>query len=109
MKILTLLVCLAIPAFASASDLVGIGRVAENILEPVNMVSDFICTASIITGVSALFGAFLKYMQHRVNPLVAPISTVVVLFIIGVVLVCLPFIYMMTENGIPFSLAIQKI
>lgn len=91
-----------IPTLAASSDIVGIGRIAENILQPVNIVSDFICTASMIVGICSLFGAFLKYMQHRVNPLVAPMSTIVILLVIGIVLTCLPFVYLLTENRIPY-------
>ena len=82
----------------------GIGGVATNMLEPVYVVSGFISTASIIIGGTCLFGAFLKYMQYRVNPLAAPMSTVLVLLIIGIILVCLPLVYKLTESGVPFHL-----
>ncbi|MHB1948264.1 MAG: hypothetical protein ACYCQI_09150 [Gammaproteobacteria bacterium] len=105
MRIILLLVCLLIPVLAFADDqITGVGKVASNILEPVLIVSDFVCSASIIIGVSSLFGAFLKYMQHRVNPLAAPMSTVVVMLVVGIVLVALPFVYLLTENGIPYFL-----
>jgi hypothetical protein len=105
MRILLLFFCLLIPVLALADEeVVGIGKVASNILEPVLIVSDFVCSASIIIGVSSLFGALLKYMQHRVNPLAAPLSTVIVMLFVGIVLVALPFAYLLTENGIPYFL-----
>ncbi len=104
MKILLfILLSLLIPsiAIASASSL---GEIAENLMEPVTIVSDFIGTASIIVGICSLFGAFLRYMQHRVNPMVAPISTIFLLIAMGLALIGLPFIYLLVEGGIPYHL-----
>jgi hypothetical protein len=81
----------------------GFGNVAENLLTPVIVVSDFVNTASIIVGISFIFGGFLRYLQHRVNPLAVPISTVVLLEVMGVFLVCLPLAYKLSEGGIPYS------
>jgi hypothetical protein len=96
---------LCLPAFAlAATNPAGMGQVANNMLEPVYLISNFVSSASIIIGGTCLFGSFLKYMQHRVNPLAAPIGTVLVLFIMGLVLVCLPLAYRLTESGVPFHL-----
>jgi hypothetical protein len=83
---------------------VGAGKVAENLMEPVSILANFIGSMSIVVGISCLFACFLKYMQHRVNPLVAPISTVIMLLIMGIVLLCLPWAYKLTEGGVPISL-----
>lgn len=105
MKKMVLFFLLSIPGLVLADEqLAGIGKVALNILEPVNIVSNFVCSASIIIGVCALFGALLRYMQHRVNPLMSPLSTIFVLLAVGIVLVCIPFVYILTEHGIPFNL-----
>ncbi len=97
--------CFLSPTIVFAAHSPGIGEIAENMLEPINIVSDFVGSASLIVGICALLAAFLKYMQHRVNPLVAPMSTIVVLVIIGIVLICLPFVYLLTEHGIPYHLS----
>lgn len=103
MKALIIIISyLLIPTAALASELTSLGTVALNMVEPINIVADFIGTACMITGITMIFGAFLKYLQYRVNPLVAPISTIIMLFIFGVVLLCLPFIYLLTESGIEF-------
>ena len=81
----------------------GFGGVANEMSVPVAALSDFIGTTSIAIGLSCLFGAFIRYTQHRVNPLAVPISTVVVLFIVGCVLSGLPFIYKITQSGIPYG------
>ena len=85
----------------------GFGAVANNLMEPVTIVSSLIDTGSIVIGISCLFAAFLRYMQYRVNPLATPISTVVYLLIFGVILTALPLLYMFTESGIPFGAAFK--
>lgn len=93
-----------VAAFASS----GIGDLASNLLEPVYVASSFVNSAAIAVGVCAVFGAILRYMQHRVNPLAAPISTVIILFVLGVVLICLPLMYKLTESGIPYNFPLLK-
>lgn len=95
-----LLPALAFAAYKPA----GIGQVATNMLEPVYLVSNFVSSASIIIGASSLFGAFLKYLQYRVNPLAAPMSTVLILFFMGLLLLVLPLVYKLTESGVPFHI-----
>lgn len=103
MRASIILFCILIPTYAFANHAVGIGDIAKNLIEPVNIVSDFIASASFIVGASCIFAGFLRFMQYRVNPMMAPISTVMTLFILGIVLILLPFIYLLTESGIRFS------
>lgn len=86
----------------------SLGSIAENLLEPVSILADFVNGASLIIGVCLLFASFFRYMRHRVNPLAAPISTVVVLLILGIVLLFLPLAYELTGSKIsPYSLSQQ--
>jgi hypothetical protein len=57
-----------------------------------------------VAGLTCLFASFLKYLQHRVNPIASPLSTVVMLFIMALVLILLPLAYKLTQNGVPISL-----
>jgi len=93
-----------IPLLAFASQGTGMGKVAQNMLEPVGLLNDFVNSASFIFGGSFLFAAVIKYFEHKRSPLMVPISTVVFLVIAGVLLIALPFAYMATENGVHFSL-----
>jgi len=90
-------------AYAARSTQQGIGDYASQILHPVGILNNFIGSAAIIVGVGCLFAAFFRYMQHRVNPLAAPISTVILFLILGLLLLALPFIYLFV-GGVPFSL-----
>ena len=94
---------LLLPGLALARHAAGMGEVAGNLIEPVNLLSNFVGTAAIVIGISCLFAAFLKYMQYRINPLAAPIGTVILLVILGVILTLLPFAYNLTESGIPYG------
>lgn len=91
-------------SIASSIRTTSLGELATDLIEPVSIVSDFIGTGSIIIGICSLIGAFLRYLEYRKNPMVSPISTIVVLFIIGLALVSLPFIYKLTGEGIPYHL-----
>ena len=102
LKFLIAIIFTILPLAANA--VVGIGGVAENILSPVSVASGFVSTACIIVGVACLFASVIKYFEHRKSPLYVPISTVIWLVIIGLALVALPFAYLITENGIPYTL-----
>ncbi|MBX3709750.1 MAG: hypothetical protein KIT56_02025 [Gammaproteobacteria bacterium] len=91
------------PVFVFAAN-VGIGRVASNIMDPVSVVSDFVHSGCILIGGAFIFASIVKYIEHRKNPLMVPISTVIFLLIAGFVLVCLPFISYVTANGVPYTL-----
>ncbi len=82
----------------------GIGHFAGELVEPVTILSNFISTGSFIVGVMLLVSALMRYMQYRVNPLASPISTVIVLLVLGIMLVSLPFVYLLIGAGIPFSI-----
>jgi hypothetical protein len=78
------------------------GDLANDLLGPVTVISDFVGTAAWIVGFSCLFASLFRYLQYRVNPLASPISTVIVLLVLGILLLCLPFTYLLTGTGIPF-------
>jgi choline-glycine betaine transporter len=89
--------------FAATSRHTGLGAVANNLLEPITIFSSFVSTAATVIGLSFLFAAGVKYMQHRVNPLAIPLSTVVVLVVMGAILVLLPYVYLLTASGVAYQ------
>lgn len=82
----------------------GFGDVAKHMMEPVGIMSDLVDTACFVLGGSFLFASIIKYFEHRRSPLMVPISTVIFLLIAGIVLILLPFVALITDHGIPFSL-----
>lgn len=79
----------------------GIGAMAGSMMEPLSILTDFVFSAAIIIGSSFLFAGLIKYKQHRDNPYFVPISTVVVLFVMGLILVFLPLTYRLVNQNIP--------
>lgn len=86
----------------------GIGGIAGNLLEPVSILTDFVTSISLIIGVMFMFVAFMKYMQHRKNPLAVPINNVVFLVIFGVILILLPLSYKLDVETPPTSVVDTK-
>jgi len=83
---------------------IGVGRVAENMLQPVGFFSDFVHSACILIGGSFVFASIIKYIEHRRSPTMVPISTVVFLLIAGLALIALPLLSTVTGSGVPYSM-----
>jgi hypothetical protein len=92
-----------LPAITLAARLdTGIGGVADNLMNPVSVLSGFVSTTCLLMGGSFVFASLVKYMEHRRSPLMVPISTVIFLLIAGIALILLPLIYRWTAGGVPF-------
>jgi hypothetical protein len=99
--LLLILACL----LTSASYAVfSLGGFADSMSEPVQVISNFVNVGCIIIGVACLFAAIVKYFEHRRSPLHVPLGTVIWLVIIAVALLALPFTYLLTGYGVPFTL-----
>lgn len=98
-KLLILLIIFPSCAFA---ELQGLGDFAKSLMQPVSILNNFISTGAIIVGVACLFAAFFRYNLYRINPLASPISTVILLLVLGLIMIGLPFLYLLT-GGVPFS------
>jgi hypothetical protein len=88
---------------AVGANLPGIGGMAQNMMDPVGFLSDFIYSGCILIGGSFLFASIIKYVEHRRSPLMVPISTVVFLFIAGALLIALPFLPYIDKDSVAFS------
>ena len=86
----------------------GVGAVANNLMEPVEYLSNFIYTACFVIGGSFVFASIIKYAEHRRNPLAVPIGTPVFLLLAGLALVSLPFAYLVVHHGQPYVLLNQN-
>jgi hypothetical protein len=94
-----------ISAFAATTTTaVGFGQVAVNIMEPIGLLSDFVNSACFLIGGGFLFAGVIKYVEHRRSPLMVPISTVVFLFLAGLVLLGLPFLSYLSGNGVHYAI-----
>ena len=100
---INLLLILTCYLMANSAFAISFGEIAENIQEPIEIVSGFVSVGCLLIGTACLFAAIVKYFEHRRSPLHVPLSTVIWLVIIGILLLCLPFAYIVTGNGIPFT------
>ncbi|MFZ2315672.1 MAG: hypothetical protein WAW86_08470 [Gammaproteobacteria bacterium] len=80
----------------------GLGLVAKNMMEPVGLFGDMINTACWLLGGAFLLISIIKYKQHRTNPTMVPISTVVFLIVAGAILVSLPLLATLTDSGVQY-------
>lgn len=104
---LRVILCVFLSCFASIGDaaaehLHSLGEFAQDLMGPVALVGDFIRAGSLVLGSMCIFGALVRYKEHRVNPYAAPISTVITLLILGVILLGLPFIHLLLGGGLPY-------
>jgi len=99
---LLLIICVAMPMAAWATSY-GFGALATNMMTPVGIVSDFVNSACIMIGGCFVFASIVKYFEHKRSPLMVTMSTVVFLFIAGIVLLLLPFIYVLSQGGNPLA------
>lgn len=82
----------------------GIGSVANNVMEPVGLMSDFVNTGCFVIGGSFLFASLIKYFEHRRTPLLVPISTVIFLIIAGLLLILMPLLSLILDNGVTYAI-----
>ena len=78
------------PEIVYAAAVRGWGETAQGWMGPVDIVMDFMVNACIVVGCTFLFATFIKWRQHKMNPLHVPISTVIFLLILSILLLCLP-------------------
>jgi hypothetical protein len=91
-----------IPGLALADG--GVGDVANNLMDPLTFMGDFLQAGCFIVGGGFIFASVVKFFDHRRSPTMVPLSTVVLLFIAGLVLVALPFLSYVLPYAVPFTL-----
>jgi hypothetical protein len=91
--ILKIILLMAVPmtAFAvRAAHDVGLGSVANSLMQPVDLATIFLHKGCYLLGAAFLFSSLVKYIDHRRSPTMVPISTVFFLIIAGLVLIAIP-------------------
>jgi uncharacterized membrane protein YeiH len=81
----------------------GLGGLANDMMEPVGLLSDFVYAACVCIGGGFLFASIIKYNEHRRSPLMVPISTVVFLVIAGSFLLLIPVMGHYYDGALGFS------
>lgn len=77
----------------------SLGDVANNMLSPLGVITHTLYNICYILGGGLLVAAAIQYRDHRRNPLQVPLSRPIFLFIVGFILVALPFITTLSESA----------
>jgi hypothetical protein len=75
------------------------GDMSENLFEPTVIATRLAIFACYILGVGLILAAGVQYKQHRQSPKLTPLSTPILLLIIGIALVALPYFSTATTNS----------
>ena len=76
-----------LPAHAAS-----LGDVAANLFVSVQGIKSIMDVLCYMTGAGLLLGCFFRFIKYRKNPIEAPLSSVIVLFLTGLIVVLLPLI-----------------
>ena len=68
------------------------GGMADNLFVGVNVLTKFFWAACILTGVFLLVGCMVHYKEHRNNPKVVPLFTVIMYLVLGLTAISVPFL-----------------
>jgi|GEM_PF-1260418 hypothetical protein len=77
----------------------GLGDISRNALVPLDFLRHIFNIASILLGVFLLLNALMRYFRHRQNPHEAPLSTVIVLALCGILLIVIPVAYRLSQQA----------
>lgn len=69
----------------------SIGQAAENVLVPTEILTKLVLLACYILGAIFIFMALAQYRVHRQSPKLIPLTTPILLFVIGVIFALIPF------------------
>jgi hypothetical protein len=75
----------------------GLGAVADNIRGPFEVARYFFNAGSYVLGIGFLIGGFFRFLKFRYNPQEAPLSSVIVLFLVGVTFILIPLTYQLSH------------
>ncbi len=89
MRIFTFIFCLLFPMLSAATP--SIGQAAENILIPTAILTKLLLIACYMLGAILIFMAVSQYKIHRHSPKLVPLTTPILLLILGIITVLIPF------------------
>lgn len=75
----------------------GLGEVADNIRGPFEMARYFFNAGSYVLGIGFLIGSFFRFLKFRYNPQEAPLSSVIMLFLVGIAFILVPLSYQLSH------------
>lgn len=95
-QILALLSLYFFSARCLAQNSESLGGAIGNLLQPLGMLGQLIKVTCIVAGVGFIVGSLVRFKRYRQNPVEAPLSSSIMLFITGLALLALALIPMPT-------------
>lgn len=96
-SIFTFVMALFLPINGMA--LQSIGDVADNLMGPTSVVTKLVDITCYIIGMAFILVAFAQYKIHRQSPKLVPLTTPVLLLVLGVCALLIPYVTKVTETG----------
>jgi hypothetical protein len=87
-----LIISVALPLWGLPAYAASLGDVASNLFVSVQGIKSIMDVLCYMTGGGLLLGSVFRFIKYRKNPIEAPLSSVFVLFVTGLIIVLLPFI-----------------
>lgn len=70
----------------------GFGEIGANLFGAIEGINSIIHVLAGLTGSALVLGSFFRYFAYRRNPIVAPLSSVIIMLLTGLCLIALIFI-----------------
>lgn len=77
------------------------GDVAENLMQPTELITKIVMVVCYVVGIALILSAFAQYKIHRQNPKLVPLTTPIVMAVLGIIAMLIP--YGSTIFGVTFS------
>jgi hypothetical protein len=90
-----ILVLLPLPALAIES----LGDVAQNLMAPTAIVTKLVDVACYMIGIAFVLVSFAQYKIHRQSPKLVPLTTPILLLVLGIVALMIPYTTKVSETG----------
>lgn len=103
-KLKSILISLVALLWASSA-VASIADVSENLMGPTEIITKLVVIACYIVGVGLIIFALAQYKQHRQSPKLVPLTTPILLLILGVLAIVIP--YFSIISGQSFSASEQ--
>lgn len=71
---------------------VALGDAANNIFDGANLFTKFFWAGSVLIGIFLLIGGLVNYREHRNNPKLIPMATVITYIVLGLFAIGIPFL-----------------
>ena len=91
-KILSQSTLIATILYSIPSAALTIGDAAENLMGPTEVITKFVLFACYVVGIALCLAAIAQYKIHRQSPKLVPLTTPILLVLIGIILIFIPII-----------------